>query len=196
MITFESRWYDLCGWLGVKNQLSMYLFLLKYIYSSVSKLHAGSFLCFRNPPKSDMDYMIYITCVRHHCYAYVCTRGLGTPTSSQHNIFDSGKLKKCSCARSWRRSNSGHWCQRIWSPTLYWLIHPVTPTGLSYFEVINEANVVRATCYKDLDQKWRPNFDRIQTSVHHLCWRRNCSMLWRSEHSLSCELANHVSPKM
>ena len=25
LITFESPWYDLCGWLGVKNQLPIYL---------------------------------------------------------------------------------------------------------------------------------------------------------------------------
>ena len=30
--------------------------------------------------------------------AYVYTRGLGTRTASQHNTFDSEKLKSCSCA--------------------------------------------------------------------------------------------------
>ena len=40
-----------------------------------------------------------LTCVRDHSYACVYTRGLGTPTASQHNIFDSGKtLTNFSCA--------------------------------------------------------------------------------------------------
>ena len=32
-----------------------------------------------------------LTCVSDHLYACVYTRGLGTPTTSQHNIFDSKK---------------------------------------------------------------------------------------------------------
>ena len=35
----------------------------------------------------------YVTCVRGLSYACVCTRVLGTPTASQHNLFDSEKLK-------------------------------------------------------------------------------------------------------
>ena len=39
-----------------------------------------------------------LTCIRDHSFACVCTRGLGTPTTSQHNIFDSGKtLTHFSC---------------------------------------------------------------------------------------------------
>ena len=33
-----------------------------------------------------------LMCVRDHSHACVYTRGLGTPTASQHNIFDSEKL--------------------------------------------------------------------------------------------------------
>ena len=36
----------------------------------------------------------YVTCVRDHSYACVYTRGLGTPTTRQHNIFDSEKLQQ------------------------------------------------------------------------------------------------------
>ena len=31
-------------------------------------------------------------CIHDHFYVCVYTQGLGTPTASQHNIFDSGKL--------------------------------------------------------------------------------------------------------
>ena len=50
------------------------------------------------------------------------TRGLGTPTGSQHNIFDSS----FSCAADGVRTRgiSGH---SVWSLTLYQLSHPVTP---------------------------------------------------------------------
>ena len=62
-------------------------------------VHAESvFSCFRHPPNSDMDYMIFQTCVHDHSYACVYTRGLGTPTVSQHNIFDSKILTSFSCA--------------------------------------------------------------------------------------------------
>ena len=55
------------------------------------KMHAG---CFRvSIILSDTDYRI-LTCVRDHSYACVCTRGLGTQTASQHNIFDSDKLSQ------------------------------------------------------------------------------------------------------
>ena len=52
------------------------------------------FSCFRNPPNSDMDYMI---CIVRIAYVVILvrantTRGLGTPTASQHNIFDLDKL--------------------------------------------------------------------------------------------------------
>ena len=67
------------------------------MYPSVSKA-CWVFSCFRNPPNSDMDY-ISLTCVRDHSYEYVCvyTRGLGTPTASQYNIFDSGKKVNSLC---------------------------------------------------------------------------------------------------
>ena len=49
--------------------------------------------CFRNPPKSDIDYRIFN--IRDHShYACVYTRGFGTPTASQHNMFDSEKFSK------------------------------------------------------------------------------------------------------
>ena len=53
------------------------------------------FSCFRNPPNSDMDHRIFN--VRRPTWSFLCaacvyTGGLGTPTTSQHNIFDSEKL--------------------------------------------------------------------------------------------------------
>ena len=48
------------------------------------------FSCFHNPPHSDMDYRIFNVRTWYFlCHAYTCTRELGTPTTSQHNIFDS-----------------------------------------------------------------------------------------------------------
>ena len=46
-----------------------------------------------------------LTCVCDDSYARVYTRGLGTPTISQHNIFDSEKHKFFLC--SWQGSNLG-----------------------------------------------------------------------------------------
>ena len=48
------------------------------------------FPCFHNPPNPDMDYRF-----SNHSlsYASVYTRGLGTPTASQHYLFDLEKLK-------------------------------------------------------------------------------------------------------
>ena len=66
-----------------------------------------------------------LTSVRDHSYACVYTRGLGTPSTSQHNIFDSEKLSN-SCAPDGVRT-SVLW---ISSPTLNLLSYPVT-TDLS-----------------------------------------------------------------
>ena len=49
--------------------------------------------CFRKPPNSDLTWTTgSLTCVRRdHSYACVYPRGLGTPTTSQYNIFELGK---------------------------------------------------------------------------------------------------------
>ena len=60
--------------------------------------------------------------VRDHSYACMHTKGLGTPTVSQHNIVDLEKLIKFFLC-FWRISNLGH---VMWSPTLYQLSHPIT----------------------------------------------------------------------
>ena len=89
-LLYRSKYICPCwrGWLGVKNQLSIY---------PVSKVHAGSLRV----------SVIHLTltwttgtlaCVRDHSYACVHTRGLGTHTASQQNIFDSEKLRFFSCA--------------------------------------------------------------------------------------------------
>ena len=51
------------------------------------------------------------------------TRGLGRPTASQHNMFDSEKLFFFNCAPDGIRTS----VLRMLSPTLYELSHPVTP---------------------------------------------------------------------
>ena len=53
----------------------------------------------------------------------VCTRGWGTPTTNQHNIFYSEKLTNVSCAPDGIQT----FVLWILSPTLYQLSNPVTP---------------------------------------------------------------------
>ena len=60
---------------------------------------------FRNPPNSGM-YTGSLTCVRGHSYACVYTRGLGTPTTSQHNILTRKNAQKLFLC-TWRGSKSG-----------------------------------------------------------------------------------------
>ena len=64
------------------------------------------FLCFRNPPKSGMDYRFFN--VRDHSFACVYTQELGTLTTSQHNSFNLEKLTNFSCTLD-RVRTSGLW---------------------------------------------------------------------------------------
>ena len=73
---------------------------------------------------------------RDDSYVCVYTQGLGKPTASQHNMFDSKKLS-LSCARDGVRT-SGH---GILSPMLYWLSHPVTLIWL-WFRGKGEIDVI------------------------------------------------------
>ena len=89
------------------------------------------FSCFRNPPNFYMDYRIFnVRTVRDHSYACVHTRGLSTPKTSQHNIFDSELKSHFVFLCSGRDSN-------LWSLDfesmlfLYPLSHPVTPVYLA-----------------------------------------------------------------
>ena len=89
-------------------------------------MHAESFRVSRKSTELWRGLQGSLTCVRDYCYACVYTHdGLDTPTTSQHNIFDSKKLSQifCSCAPDVVRF-SGLW---ILSPALYQLSHPVTP---------------------------------------------------------------------
>ena len=85
------------------------------------KVHAGSFCV--SIIHGTLTWMTgSLTCVRDHSYACVYTRGLGIPTASQHNIFDSEKLPNFSCAPdAGGVRNYGLW---ISSPTLYQLSYP------------------------------------------------------------------------
>ena len=82
----------------------------------VLQVHAGSFRVSRNPP------------VRDHYYACVYTLGLGTPTTSQHNIFDSEKTLTNVLVLLKGFRTTALW---ISSPTFYQLSLPVTPALVS-----------------------------------------------------------------
>ena len=62
---------------------------------------------------------------------YIYTQGIGTPTASQHNIFDSEKLSQIFLVLLTQTGvrTSGLW---ISSPTFYQLSHPIT----RYFIII------------------------------------------------------------
>ena len=63
----------------------------KHIYPPVSKVQAGSFrvsVIHRTLTWTTGS----LTCVRGYSYACVYTRGLGTPSASQHNVFGSEKI--------------------------------------------------------------------------------------------------------
>ena len=90
------------------------------------KVHAGSFrvsLIHRTLRWTTGS----LTCVLDHSGACVYILGLGTPTASQHNIFDSEKLTNCPCATDGIRTS----VLRISSPTLYQLSHPVTKLNVT-----------------------------------------------------------------
>ena len=65
-------------------------------------VHAGSF-CVSIIHRTQTWTTGFLPCARDHSYACMYTQGLGTPTASQHNIFDSEKLTFLLC--SWRDSN-------------------------------------------------------------------------------------------
>ena len=94
----------------------------KYIYHPVSKVHAGSF-CVSLIHQTLTWTTRSLTCVHDHSCARVYTWGLGTPTASQHNIFDSEKFTTFSC------DPDGIQTSVLWilSLTLYQLNRPVTP---------------------------------------------------------------------
>ena len=74
---------------------SRYPILINY------KVPAGVISYLYSPPNSDMDYMIFNARTRINLIrAYIHNGGwLGTPTASQHNMFDSEKtLTNCPCA--------------------------------------------------------------------------------------------------
>ena len=114
-----------CQWALLTVQIVTSLFhftVQKYMYPPVSKVHAGSFRVF--VIHRTLTWTTgFLTCVRDHSFTCVYTRGLGTPTASQHNIFDSEKTHFFSCAPGGIRT-SVLW---ILKPTLYPVSHPVTP---------------------------------------------------------------------
>ena len=87
----------------------------------VLQVHAGSF-CFCNRPNSHMDCRMFNVRAWSFLCIHIYTQGLGSLTTSQHNIFYLEKLTTFSCAPD-RVRTSGLW---ILSLTLYQLSHPVT----------------------------------------------------------------------
>ena len=91
-----------CQWALLNVQIIALLFPLtvqQYIYPPVSKVHAGS-----------LTWTTWsLTCVRHYSYACLYTRGLGTPTASQHKHFYSQNSHKFFLC-SWRRRGSNLRC--------------------------------------------------------------------------------------
>ena len=64
-------------------------------------------------------------CVRDYSYACMYTQGMGTPTASQHNVFD---LEKLSHIFIVLLTQAGFEPPIFWisNPTLYPLSHPVS----------------------------------------------------------------------
>ena len=96
---------------------NIWIYCKKHIYPFVNNVHAGGFHV--SVIHRSLTWITgSLTCVRDHSYAcvYIHTGGLGIPTASQHNIFESEKLTSFFLC-SWRNL----------SPTLYQLSHPVTP---------------------------------------------------------------------
>ena len=111
--TQKRRWAEsfagCCQWALLDVQIMILLFpftVHKYIYPPVSKMHAGFFSWFRNPPNPNMDCRIYnvrayvIILVR----AYTRGRGLGTHRQRASTTF---VTRNC-FLYSWRDSNLGH----------------------------------------------------------------------------------------
>ena len=118
-------------WAFKANYLLTLLFTFivqKYNYLSVSKVHAWSFRVFVIHRTLTLTLRIFNMRTRDHSYVCVAYThgGLGTPSASQHNMFDSEKtLTTFSCAPDRGVRTSG---LRIWSPMLHQLSHPVTPS--------------------------------------------------------------------
>ena len=87
------------------------------------KVHAWVFLCFHNPPNSDIDYRIFN--VRTWSFLLRVHGGWACTPTSQDNIFDWKTLTNLYCAPDAGVVRTSGLC--IASPTLYQLSHPVTP---------------------------------------------------------------------
>ena len=86
---FQEIWATLPGYLTVATRA--------VLPSPASACWVFSW--FRNPTNSDMDYRIFnVRTWSDHLYVCVYTWGLGTLTTSQHNILDWKPLTNFSCA--------------------------------------------------------------------------------------------------
>ena len=98
-----------CQWALLNVQIMTLLFTFtvqKYMHPPVTKVHAGSLHV--SVIHQTLTWTTgSLMCVHGLSYACVYTWGLGTPTASRHNIFDSEKLTFFLC--SWRDSNISPW---------------------------------------------------------------------------------------
>ena len=100
-----------------------------------------------------------LTCLRDHCYAYLYTRGLGTPTTSQHNILTRKNSQFFSCAPDGVRT-SGLWisnrCSSNWA----------TPSSVRKCILVLSQNSLMPACrYK------RQTHKEVDYSVHMFVFR-------------------------
>ena len=123
---------------SVVIQISVYFFFFR-IVATVNRLiilplfsTCSVCSCFRNPPNSDMNYRI----LNVRTWSFLYTRGLGTPTDSQHNIFNSEKTHKFSLC-SWRGSNLGSWNLRV-RRSNHWGTPPFTLFNFFFFFFLRE----------------------------------------------------------
>ena len=104
-----------------------------YIYRSVSKKSAcWVFSCFRKSTElwhrlQDISRAYVIILMRANIYMH--TGGWAQHRQRVSTTFLTRQIHRCFLC-SWRDSNSGHWCHKHLSSTLYQLSHPVTQQQL------------------------------------------------------------------
>ena len=107
-----QRWklFEACCYFNAKNHYPTISIYCNYISTFIllsSKCMLGLFMFPAVIHRTLTWTTWYLTCVRDHSDACVYTRGVGTPTASQQNIFDSEKLTFFLLC-SWWDSNLGH----------------------------------------------------------------------------------------
>ena len=111
-----------------------------------------------------------LACVSDHSYPCIYTRGGGTPTTSQHNIFHSEKIFFL-C--TWRGSNLWSWNPLdLEAYTLYQLSHPVTPAQLAEQSQALWRQRCECSAGTERVKPWLPKGFKIQADMFWSCWMR------------------------